>query len=333
MNKKISPTLIGGFVLGAVILLVIAVISFGSGRLFRKTKEFVVYFDGSVNGLNIGAPVKFRGVEVGSVKNILLQLEKGMEVQSIPVVFEIDLKKITSRGGAVTLLEDPRALKVAIDRGLRAQLRTESFVTGVLYIGIDLFPGTPVKFVQAAGSKYPEIPAVPTTLERVQVTAGEILAKLSEVDFKGMTDSVSRAVDGVDQLVNSPALNSALQRLDQTMPKVDQAIAEIRKMTGNLDGNIATLSANLEQTSDTARGAMEQAALTMKQTDAALKEAEAAMINIRGISDPDSVTFYELGRSLREVSAAARSLRLLSDSVQRNPRSLIFGRPEREDGK
>ena len=117
------------------------------------------------------------------------------------------------------------------------------------------------------------------------------------------------------------------------MPKIDQAIVEIRKMTSNLDGNITTLSTNLEQTSDAARGAMQQAALTLKQTDAALKEAEAAMINIRGISDPDSVTFYELGRSLREVSAAARSLRLLSDSVQRNPRSLIFGRPEREEGK
>ena len=183
------------------------------------------------------------------------------------------------------------------------------------------------------GSKYPEIPTVPTVLERAEVTIGEILAKLREVDFKGLTDAVSRAVDGVGQLVNSPALNSALQRLDQTMPKIDQAIVEIRKMTSNLDGNITTLSTNLEQTSDAARGAMQQAALTLKQTDAALKEAEAAMINIRGISDPDSVTFYELGRSLREVSAAARSLRLLSDSVQRNPRSLIFGRPEMEEGK
>jgi len=333
MNKKISPTLIGGFVLGALALLVIAVIAFGSGRLFRKTKEFVVYFDRDVNGLNIGAPVKFKGVEVGSVKNILLQLDQSLEVPSIPVLFEIDLKKITSRGGTLTLLEDPAALKVAIDRGLRAQLRTESLVTGVLYIGIDLFPGTPVKFVQAAGSKYPEIPAVPTTLERVEVTAGEILAKLSEVDFKGMMDSVSRAVDGVGQLVNSPALKSALQRLDQMMPKIDQAIAEIRKTTGNLDGNITTLSANFQQTSDAAREAMQQASLTMKQTDAALKEAEAAMINIRGISDPDSITFYELGRSLREVSAAARSLRLLSDSVQRNPRSLIFGRPDMREGK
>jgi paraquat-inducible protein B len=333
MNKKITSTLIGGFVLGALALLVIAVIAFGSGRLFRKTKEFVVYFDRDVNGLNIGAPVKFKGVEVGSVKNILLQLDQSLEVPSIPVLFEIDLKKITSRGGTVTLLEDPAALKVAIDRGLRAQLRTESLVTGVLYIGIDLFPGTPVKFVQAAGSKYPEIPAVPTTLERVEVTAGEILAKLSEVDFKGMMDSVSRAVDGVGQLVNSPALKSALQRLDQMMPKIDQAIAEIRKTTGNLDGNITTLSANFQQTSDAARGAMQQASLTMKQTDAALKEAEAAMINIRGISDPDSITFYELGRSLRDVSAAARSLRLLSDSVQRNPRSLIFGKPDMREGK
>lgn len=333
MSKKISPTLIGGFVLGAIALLVIAVIAFGSGKLFRHTKEFVAYFDGNVNGLHIGAPVKFRGVEIGSVKNILLQLDQSMEVRSIPVLFEIDLEKITSRGATATLVEDPTAVKTAIDRGLRAQLQTESLLTGVLYVGIDFFPGTPVKLGQAARSKYPEIPTVPTALERVEVTTGEILAKLREVDFKGLTDAVSRAVDGVGQLVNSPALKSALQRLDQTMPKIDQAIVEIRKMTSNLDGNITTLSTNLEQTSDAARGAMQQAALTLKQTDAALKEAEAAMINIRGISDPDSVTFYELGRSLREVSAAARSLRLLSDSVQRNPRSLIFGRPEMEEGK
>ena len=333
MNKKISPTLIGGFVVGALALLVIAVIAFGSGRLFRKTKEFVVYFDGTVNGLNIGAPVKFRGVEIGSVKNILLQLERSMEVPRIPVVFEIDLDKVISRGGTATVLEDPKALKAAIDRGLRVQLRTESLVTGLLYIGIDMFPGTPVNFVQTAKSKYTEIPTVPTALERVELTAGEILAKLGEVDFKGMMDSVSRAVEGFGSLVNSPALHSAIQRLDQTVPKIDQAIVEIRKMTTGLDGNITMLSANLQQTSDAAREAMQQAAVTMKQTDAALKEAEAAMTNIRGISDPDSVAFYELGKSLREVSAAARSLRLLTNSVERNPRALIFGKPELQESK
>jgi paraquat-inducible protein B len=333
MNQKISPTLIGGFVLGAVALLVVAVIAFGSGRLFRETKEFVVYFDGTVNGLNIGAPVKFKGVEIGSVKDILLQLEGDIEAHRIPVIFEIDLKKITSRGGLGTILGETNALKTAIDQGLRAQLRTESLVTGVLYIGIDLFPGTPVRYVQHAKSKYTEIPSVPTALERVELTAGEILAKLSEVDFKGMMDSVSRVVDGVGSLVNSPSIESSLKSLERTMPKIDQAVVEIRKMTTGLDSNITVLSANLQQTSDAAREAMQQAALTMKQTDSALKEAEAAMTNIRGMSDPESVTFYELDRSLREVSAAARSLRLLTNSVERNPRALIFGKPEMQEGK
>jgi len=109
MNKKTSPALIGAFVVGAVVLLVIAVIAFGSGRLFRQTKEFVLYFDGTVNGLHIGAPVKFKGVEIGSVKNILLQLDNDTRVDKIPVIIEIDLKKLTSRGATGVIAEDREA--------------------------------------------------------------------------------------------------------------------------------------------------------------------------------------------------------------------------------
>jgi paraquat-inducible protein B len=336
MNQKISPTLVGGFVIGAVVLLVIAVIAFGSGQLFRKTREFVLYFDSSVNGLRIGAPVKVRGVEIGAVKDIRFQLAEDTQINKIPVIVEIDLDKLTSRGAKAAAAEDVKSFRqVIVERGLRGQLMTESLVTGLLYVGLDFFPGSPIHLVQRTDRdhKYPEIPTVPTYLEQAQDTAARILAKLEEVDFKGMMDSVSRAVDGFGSLVNSPALKSTIQRLDQTMPKIDQAIVEIRKMTSNLDDNITVLSANLQQTSDAAREAMQQAALTMKQTDAAFKEAEAVMTNIRGMSDPDSVTFYELGRSLREVSAAARSLRILSNSVERNPRALIFGKPELQEGK
>jgi paraquat-inducible protein B len=336
MNQKISPTLVGGFVIGAVVLLVIAVIAFGSGQLFRKTREFVLYFDSSVNGLRIGAPVKVRGVEIGAVKDIRFQLAEDTQINKIPVIVEIDLDKLTSRGAKAAAAEDVKSFRqVIVERGLRGQLMTESLVTGLLYVGLDFFPGSPIHLVQRTDRdhKYPEIPTVPTYLEQAQDTAARILAKLEEVDFKGMMDSVSRAVDGFGSLVNSPALKSAIQRVDQTIPKIDQAIVEIRKMTSNLDDNITVLSANLQQTSDAAREAMQQAALTMKQTDAAFKEAEAVMTNIRGMSDPDSVTFYELGRSLREVSAAARSLRILSNSVERNPRALIFGKPELQEGK
>jgi paraquat-inducible protein B len=322
MNRKISPTLIGGFVAGALILLVIAVIAFGSGQLFRKTREFVLFFDSSVNGLRIGAPVKVRGVEIGAVKDIRFQLAEGTQMNKIPVIVEIDLDKLTSRGAKAATAEDVKSFRqVIVERGLR--------------VGLDFFPGSPINLVQNTDHdhKYPEIPTMPSYLEQAQDTATKILAKLEEVDFKGLLDSAKNAVDGVSRLVNSPAIESSLKSLERTMPKIDQAVVEIRKMTTGLDSNITVLSANLQQTSDAAREAMQQAALAMKQTDAALKEAEAAMTNIRGISDPESVTFYEIDRSLREVSAAARSLRLLTNSVERNPRALIFGKPELQEGK
>jgi paraquat-inducible protein B len=134
MNKKISPTMIGAFVLGAAALIVIAILVFGSGRVFRQSRDFVLYFDNSVNGLRIGAPVKFKGVEVGSVTNILLQLGKGQQVNKIPVIIEIDLEKLTSRGASSDITENRETFRMAIvDRGLRGQLEMESLVTGLLF--------------------------------------------------------------------------------------------------------------------------------------------------------------------------------------------------------
>ena len=98
MNKKMSPAMIGAFVLGAVALIVIAILVFGSGRLFRQTRTFVLYFDSSVNGLRVGAPVKLKGVEIGSVKDIRLLVGQGTAGDEIPVIIEIDLKKLTRRG-------------------------------------------------------------------------------------------------------------------------------------------------------------------------------------------------------------------------------------------
>lgn len=336
MNKKISPTLIGAFVVGAVALLVIAVIAFGSGQLFRQTKEFVLYFDGTVNGLHIGAPVKFKGVEIGSVKDIFLQLGGNSGVNKIPVIIEIDLKKLTARGATGVIVEKQEAFqKAVVEQSLRAQLRTESMVTGVLYVSFDFFPGAPLTLVQKANTehKYQEIPTTPTDLQQIQDAATRIVAKFEEVDFKALMTSLTKTVEGVDRLVNSPDLRSALRGLDQTMPKVDRAISDISKLTTNLDGSIDRLSTDLAQTSEAARKAMEQATVAMKQTDATLQAAETVMTNINGVMDQDSPTIYEFRKSLREVSAAARTLRLLSGYIERNPRALIFGKPENTEAR
>jgi paraquat-inducible protein B len=203
-------------------------------------------------------------------------------------------------------------------------------VTGVLYVGLDFFPDTPAKYIQPAGSKYEEIPTVPTAFEQAQDAASRILAKLEEIDFKGLMNSTTAALEGINQLVNSPALKASLRGLEQSMPKLQEALSGVHQMTASIDANVGALSTNFQQTSDAAREAMVEAGKAMKQTTTALKEAEGALTNIRGISDPESPTFYEISKSLREVSAAARSLRLLSNYIERNPRALIFGKPENE---
>jgi paraquat-inducible protein B len=336
MNKKISPTLIGVFVIGAVALMVIAILVFGSGRLFRQSKDFVLYFDNSVNGLRIGAPVKFKGVEVGSVKDIRLQLEQGKLINKIPVIIEVDLEKLTSRGAAPTITENREAFRRAIvDRGLRAQLEMESLVTGLLYIAIDLFPGTPINLVQQenADNKYWEIPTLPTSLEQAKGAVMRVISKLEDIDFKELGANLEATLKGVNRTVNSPEIESVLRSLAQVMPKIDAAVVSFNKLANDVDGKFSSLSDNLEQTSDATRQAMKQAENTLKQVDAPLKEAEAALINIKDVTDPESPTLSDIRKTLREVSAAARSLRLLGNYIEGNPRALVFGKPEPQEGK
>ena len=330
MNKKVSATAIGAFVIGALTLIVFALLMFGSGRYFRKTYEFVLYFDSSVNGLRVGAPVKFRGVEIGSVKSILIQLEKNMKAQWIPVIIEVDPEKLTSRGGTGRLLNDPQALKEAIDNGLRGQLQLESFVTGLLFIGLDIFPDSPVKFVQEpdkGGYRYPEIPTQPTTLQKAQEKIGEIVTKLEDIDFKQLIESITQTVNGINGVVNSPDLKQAVQSLHVATAKLGDAGANIARAANTLEGSFNSLAGDLQLTSAEARAALKQAGAAVKQSEAAIKGAEETMASIRAVVDPESATFYEVNRTLKEVSAAARSLRLLANYLERNPRALIFGKP------
>ena len=330
MSTKVSPTLIGAFVIGAVALIVIAILLLGSGRLFRQTRDFVLYFDNSVNGLRVGAPVKFKGVEVGSVKDIRLQLEKGAEVNKIPVIIEIDLEKLTLRGATPEIAVDREAFHKAVVEGFRGQLAMESLVTGVLYVALDFFPGTPINFVQQenVNNKYPEIPTLPTSLELAKGAVERILNKLEEVDFKRLIDSLTKTSDGVGQLVkvNSPTVKSILQSVDQAMPQLRGAILDFRTLTATANKNVTNVSADLHQTLTAAHSAIEQIAATMK-------EAETTIISVRTTIDPNSPTFYELTKSLREVSGAASSIRLLADSLDRNPQAVILGKPETPEGK
>jgi paraquat-inducible protein B len=281
---------------------------FSSGRYFHKTYRYVLFFSSSVNGLRVGAPVKFRGVEVGSVEDIRLQLDTNTQVQHIPVIIEVDPDKLTSRGGSTTILNDPRVFESAIDHGLRGQLQLESIVTGVLFVALDLFPGSPAHLVQQPGRqkyRYREIPTQPAALAEARGAVTKVLANLEQVDFKGFVDSATRAVTAVNQLVSSPDLKAAFQRMND-------AAANVSRLAVTLDSNVKSLSGDIRVTSGEARTAIKQATEAIRQTQAT-------------INDPP--TIYEFNRSLKEIAAAARSVRLLTDYLEGNPRALLFGKP------
>jgi len=314
-KRRVSPSLIGAFVLGAVLLAVMAVVLIGSGRYFHRTTPFVLYFPGSVNGLRVGAPVKFRGVEVGSVENIRLQLQPDQSVYRIPVIIGIDPEKITSLGGSETILNSSAEYQSAIDRGLRGQLQSESFVTGLLFVALDYFPGSPATFVQLPRTHklhYREIPTEASSTEKARMAVSEVLTKLAASDLVGLVDSARQAISDVHQLVASPDLRLAIRSINTVAGRVGEAAGSVSQLATGLDSNVSGLTKDLRQTSVTATAMMNQAGKVLQHTDVTINE---------------SPLMYQLVRTLEEVSAAARSVRQLTGYLERNPSSVIFGRP------
>jgi phospholipid/cholesterol/gamma-HCH transport system substrate-binding protein len=315
INQRISPTLIGAFVLGAMVLAVTAVVLIGSGRFFRQTSPFVLYFSGSVNGLRVGAPVKFRGVEIGSVEDIRIRLQPDQSVPQIPVIIGIDPKKVASLGGDETILNSPAEYQRAIDRGLRGRLLTESVVTGGLFVALDFSARGPGTFVQQPRSRkfqYREIPTERTSTERVRMAVTEMLTKLAESDLTGLVDSARQTISALHQLVGSPDLKAAVRSLDNVTGRVGDAAGSVSHLAAGLDSNVSGLTQDLRQTSVNATTMIDQASKVLQHTDTTLNA---------------SPLVYEMLRTLQEISAAARSVRLLTGYLERNPSVLFFGRP------
>jgi paraquat-inducible protein B len=249
LNQRVSPTLIGAFVLGAVLLAVAAVVLIGSGRYFRRTYDFVLYFPGSVNGLRVGAPVKFRGVEIGSVEDIRLQLNRDQSVFRIPVIIGIDPEKITSLGGSETILNSPAEYQSAIDGGLRGQLQSESFVTGLLFVALDYFPDSPATFVQLPRTgkfRYREIPTEPSSTEKARMAVSEVLTKLAESDLVGLVDSARQAVSELHQLVGSPDLKLTIRSVRDVAGRLGEAATGVSQLAVGLDSNVSILTSRTE---------------------------------------------------------------------------------------
>lgn len=318
MGKKANPAIVGAFVLGAIILAVLGILVFGSGKYFRRTIEVVMYFPGSVNGLSVGAPVKFKGVDIGTVTNIQLVLSSGKSGPDarIPVYVQMDPNKIVGDGSTLRF-PNPEARQELIDRGMRAQLQSQSILTGLLFIQLDFFPDTPATYVLKQPSDPPEIPTIPTLLEQASTQAREILSDLRDIDFKGMVDQANSALAGLAKLANDPELQAAIDALPGMVKRLDGAVENASALLRRIDGQVDPLSSEVRVTLEGAQRAMTSVEHT----------ASAATT----LLEPGSPLDYDLRQSLRAVSQAADAMRLFADYLERNPSALIYGRSQPQE--
>jgi len=331
MAKPASKTLIGAFVVGAVALVVTAVILFGSGKLFAERPRFVMYFPGSVNGLEIGSPVLFRGVKIGEVVAISASFNpKDLSIM-IPVYVETEPKSIRVSQQYRHLITGKRYefIGLLVKKGLKAQLRMKSLITGQLYVAVDFYPGKPARFV-GLEKKYPEVPTIPSTSE-------VLMATLEQVPLTEITNKLLKVTEGVERIVNSPEIKGSLKNLDASLERLAQLI-------GDVNAEVKPLADNLKETSTAARDAFAQAQKTLalndgkpgevaenlnntlKKVDATLEDLRLGITTYGKLADRNMNLGYDVSRTLQEIEAAARSIRAFTDYLERHPEALVKGK-------
>jgi len=333
MSKQANPTIVGSFVVGAIVLIIGSLFLFGGGKLFKDVDSYVAYFDGSLKGLDVGAPVTFRGVRIGSVTDILSVYDLDADSIYFPVVIEIEGDHFIDVGSPDNMNIDPNddaaLMKHLYEQGMRAKLEMRSFVTGQLNVDVDMYPDTPIKL---RNHTYPgnqmEFPTIPSDVQRILRSVQTFADKLQDLPVDEMVKEIRGVIKGLDELVNSPALEGAVGGLDKlvnspeleasivslhsALDSFDAAMSSTQRVMERVDGEIGPTIAELRQ-SATRIGAV------LEQTQGLLNELQ------RGLGE-DSELRVHTTTAMSELSKAARSLRVLSDYLQTHPESLIRGK-------
>ncbi len=345
MSKKANPKLIGGFVLGAIVLIVATVVILGAGRLVDNRAKAVVFFDGSDNGLSVGAPVSLRGVKIGEVTQVKIEIDMEQYRARIPVY-------IAFEPGRAELIGDDgqhfsTTIEEAVRRGLRAQLQMQSIVTGQLFVELDFMPRTPIRLI-GTDKSVPEIPAVDTMLDTLK-------NELSKLPLQDIGHTALKVLTSLDGLLSSPETR-------QMMIDLAASSSELRATLGDVRTQVKPVGDNLSRASASAADAMrdmqvvvrelktelgatlDQLKRTMKvyetQGDAvgrdlqrslrlvekALKDADTALVGVNTVFGEGTSSRADIDQILRNLASTTRALRGLAETLERNPNALITGR-------
>jgi phospholipid/cholesterol/gamma-HCH transport system substrate-binding protein len=327
VSARAHPRAVGAFVLGAVALVLAAILWLSSGDWFQPRDRFVVIFPGSVRGLDKGAPVTFRGVKTGEVKSVdaVLTIAKGDPIV-IVVTIEIARSVVSAPEGAGRPFENLRGAALAqalVARGLRARLLSSSLLTGQKYIDMDFLPQDPPRYV-GVKAPYPELPTTPTAMEKLGEKGEQFIDKLAELPIDEMLEDVRQALQSLRSILESEdlkgAISGARRATSAVPPTLDEAratLAEVRKTLDGLSGETRDTATELQETLARARQTLGRAEGTLARLDATA-----------GGTDEARVAAVE---ALEEVKQTARALRNLIEYVQTHPEAVVLGKPVKEE--
>lgn len=268
---------------------------------YTKKLNFVLFFEGSIRGLNIGAPVEFKGIKIGRVIDIKLLFDPNDSSFRIPVIIEIEPERVQTRSEANSPYE---TLKTLVDQGLRARLQTGSLLTGKLFVEMDMHPETRVRLV-GGQDQIPELPTIPAELEEITGSIKGLLAKLDQIKIKEISDHLNGTLKGLETVTNNPELNN-------TVGELNASLSAFKAVLAKLDPKVGPLSDNINETMKSGRDTLDKMQVTLGLFDNMLRS--------------DSPVQFRLIQMADEMAEAARNLQGFLELLEANPQSLIFGK-------
>ncbi|MCX7085426.1 MAG: MlaD family protein [Methylococcales bacterium] len=331
MSKPANPFAIGAFLVGALILLIIGVLVFGGGQFLKKKMQYVIFFDSALNGLNVGAPVKLQGVQIGTVKEISLELAQDARKITKPVVIEIDPEAVLDSTGhpfhaADSLEERKKSAQQFIDAGLKAQLQTQSLLTGLLYVEFSFYRNTPVKLIGTNYKGLPELPAVPSAVDQIKDAAEEVLTNIKQLPIEQIVNDFAVTLKELRTMATSEELKKDRATLSKTLKETSVLIENLNRdltpLVANLNGTMTDTRFMVNQFSQDIKPILISTEKTLGAATSVLLESKHAVGAVEALAAPDA----PLWQSLEALRDAAQSTKQLTDYLERHPDSIIYGK-------
>jgi len=306
MSRKANYFKIGAFVIIGFAIAVIGIVVFGAGKFFRHKIMIETYLDQSVQGLNVGAPLKYQGVQVGNVKEIGFAFNYYPTSYTYVVVrAEIQQELVGERKslGRIPTEEEriSRIMELIEKKGLRLQLDSQG-ITGVAFLNmVNLDPKRfpPLKIDWEPESLY--IPSAPGVITQIEEAIENLTGTLETIDIKGITDKVNQILVSTDKAIE-----------DAQIPVIAQ---DIRELLAALEYNTKSLNSILES---------QEVKQTLKNLSQTLENVNTASGRFnRFTSDKQQ----ELDRILEDIRVTSENLRELTDTAKRYPSWFLFGNP------